>query len=401
MVDATIASLDGRDAGPASSAAGRPTSAIRAMAASEAALTRYAEFADDGALFAPAQSPAWVRAWMRAVSPDALIVFVEQGGRPVMGLALEVVRKGPFRVARLMGGSHANANFPPVKPDAAIDIGAVVSGIALARPDIDLLEFDRLVADRDGTANPLLALPHGPSPNPALAVDLSGGFENLLARSGSTRKRKKHRAQARKLEAAGGFRRIEAASPEETARLFDAFLHMKASRFRDAGIANVFAPAEVRHFFVSLFTESLRTTPKPFMLHGLEVGGRLRAVTGSSRANGRVTCEFGAIANDEIAHASPGDFLFFDNIEEACADGLSVYDFGVGDEPYKRSWCDLEIRHWDVIVPLGPKGRLLAAGIRLRRRLVEAVKSDPRLWRLAKGVRRGTGGLSGPSRDPH
>ena len=391
--------LDVADTDRMSDASKRCPCAIQTTAASQDALRRYAELAGEGALFAPAQSPAWISAWVRAVSPDSLLVIIEADGRPVMGLALEVVRKGPFRIARLMGGRHANANFPPLQTGAIIDIHAVVSRIALARPDIDLLELDRLVGDRDGIANPLLALPHAPSPNLALAVDLSSGFEALLRRSGSTRKRKKHRAQARKLEAAGGFRRVEAGSPHEVARLFDAFLDMKASRFREAGIPNVFAPAEVQHFFTTLFKDSLSVTPKPFVLHGLEVGGRLRAVTGSSRMDGRITCEFGAIADDELAHASPGDFLFFQNIEEACAESLSVYDFGVGDEPYKRSWCDMEVRHWDVMVPLGAKGRLLAIALRLQRRLVEAVKSHPRLWRLAKAVRRGSGGLSGPSRD--
>ena len=42
-----------------------------------------------------------------------------------------------------------------------------------------------------------------------------------------------------------------------------------------------------------------------------------RAVRGNT-----LICEFGAIAEDELAHASPGDFLFFDNIREACESGL-------------------------------------------------------------------------------
>lgn len=398
MVDATIAKLDRRDTDRIAADVGSSACAIKVMAASEKALKSYAELAED-AVFSPAQSPAWISTWVRSVSPDALLVIAEQEGRPVMGLALDVVRKGPFRVARLMGGSHANANFAPLRPGATIDAEALVPAIARARPDIDLLELSRLLSERAGIPNPLLALPHAPSPNLALAVDLGGGFEALLTRRGS-RKRKKHRAQARKLEAAGGVRVIEADAPEEVTRLLDAFRDMKAERFREAGIPNVFAPAEMRRFLSALFTEALSVTPKPFLLHGLEVGGRLRAITGSSLRDGRMTCEFGAIVNDELAHASPGDFLFFEIIEEACRRGLSIYDFGVGDEPYKRSWCDLEVRHRDVMAPLSAKGRLLAAGLRLRGRLVEAVKGDPRLWRLAKAVRRSAGGLSRPSTDP-
>jgi CelD/BcsL family acetyltransferase involved in cellulose biosynthesis len=398
MVDATIAKLDRRETGRIAADVGSSACTFKVMAASEDALRRYAELAD-AAVFSPSQSPAWISAWLRAVSPDTLLVFAEQEARPVFGLALEVVRKGPFRVARLMGGSHANASFAPLRPGAAIDAQALVPAVARARPDVDLLDLERLLAECAGLPNPLLDLANAPSPNLALSVDLAGGFEAVLERRG-TRKRKKHRAQARKLEAAGGVRVIEADTPEEATRLLDAFLDMKADRFREAGIPNVFASAEMRRFLSALFREALSVTPKPFVLHGLEVGGSLRAITGSSLRENSMTCEFGAIVNDELAQASPGDFLFFEIIEEACRRGLSIYDFGVGDEPYKRSWCDLEVRHRDVMAPLSAKGRLLAAGLRVRGRLVQAVKSDPRLWRLAKAVRRRAGGLSRASTDP-
>ncbi len=400
MVDATAATFELRGDGPVSREAGRPAFSVTVSEASGEALALYARLAGDGAVFAPAQSPAWVSAWVRCTAPDALIAFTEADGRPVMGVALEVVRKGPFRVARLMGGSHANANFAPVRRGAAVDTVALVSAIACARPDIDLIEFDRMLPERGGIPNPLLALPSAPSPNPVLAVDLAGGFDALLARSGSGRKAKKHRAQTRKLEAAGGLGVVEADTPEEVARLLDAFLGMKAERFREAGIPDVFAPAQVRLFFRTLFTEALAPTPAPFILQGLEVGGRLRAVTGSSLLDGRMTCEFGAITDDELAHASPGDFLFYRTIEDACRRGLGVYDFGVGDEPYKRSWCDMELRLRDVAVPLGARGRVLAALLRLRKRAVEIVKGNPRLWTLAKSIRRRTaGGRPAPAAD--
>ena len=36
-----------------------------------------------------------------------------------------------------------------------------------------------------------------------------------------------------------------------------------------------------------------------------------------------------------------------------------IFDFSVGDEPYKRLWCDIETRHIDVVAPLTAKGALL------------------------------------------
>ena len=78
------------------------------------------------------------------------------------------------------------------------------------------------------------------------------------------RKRKQHRSQARRLAEAGGHRRIEAATPTETARLLAAFFAMKAVRFRKMGVADVFAPAEVQAFFHDLFTGALADMLRPF-----------------------------------------------------------------------------------------------------------------------------------------
>lgn len=398
MVDAT-ASFDGSGlrAGttPYPRVADGATAAAVASASPEA-LAAYDAFCRT-ALFAPAQSGLWVRHWAGTTGPDAILATSNLDGRPLLALALEVERSGPFRVARFMGGGHANGNFAPIdaaRPEALTcrTLRPLFDAIAEARPDVDVVALQRLAPELEGVANPLAALPAFASPNPSLAIDLTGGFEAVLSRTSGKRKRKKNRSQMRKLEAAGGFRRIEATSPQEVNALLEAFFAMKEARFRRMGIANVFGDAKVRAFFHALFAGALAQRSPPFVLHGLEVAGKLRAVTGSSRAGKRLICEFGSIADDELAFASPGDFLFFANIEEACAQGLEIYDFSVGDEPYKRQWCDLETRHLDVLVPLTAKGRALALLLRQDARLKSFVKKNPVVWQLTKKLRRRAAG---------
>ncbi|TGW06249.1 GNAT family N-acetyltransferase, partial [Mesorhizobium sp. M2D.F.Ca.ET.145.01.1.1] len=222
------------------------------------------------------------------------------------------------------------------------------------------------------------------------------GFDALLLRASGKRKRKKHRSQTRKFEAVGSHRRIEARSADEVERLLDAFFEMKEQRFRKMGIANVFGDDRTRAFFRGLFTQALAEDKPCFVLHGLEVAGKLRAVTGSSRSGRRLICEFGAIAEDELANTSPGDFLFFDNIQNACQTGFAVYDFSVGDEPYKRLWCDIETQHFEVLVPLTLKGRALGQALRQGARLKAFVKNSPTIWKLAKMLRRKAAGQTPP-----
>lgn len=396
MVDAAggLSALPRRPAAAAATPDTSPDIAVSRF--SPAWLPAYADFlrkAPHGA----AQEPVWLAAWHTHSSKDMIAAAATAKGKPVLMLALEVVRRGPFRVARFVGGSHANANFPAVDPAWATgaarrDVQALALAVRRARPDIDLVLFERMPAEHAGTANPLLAAGGAPSPNPALSLTLEADILRTLDRRGERRKAKKQRSKIRKFEAAGGFRRIEAQSDAEVERLLGAFFAFKESRFRQAGIADVFAEPSVRAAFLTLFRAALREPHRPFVLHGLEVGGALRAVTGSSRTPRRTTCEFGGISDDELGKQSPGEFLFYQNIEEACAAGQDAYDFGVGDEPYKRHWCDTETTHFDVELPLTLKGRALAGGLGLLRRATGTVKRNPVLWQAVKRLRRRAAG---------
>ncbi|MEP6565617.1 MAG: GNAT family N-acetyltransferase, partial [Mesorhizobium sp.] len=398
MVDAT-ASFDGNLLA-ASEASPRAVpvdqAGLSVSVADGAAIAAYTEF-NRSALFAPAQSASWIGNWTAQAGPDALVATLSIEDRPVFALALEVTRTGPFRVARFMAGRHANGNFAAAdprwlaKPDASA-VRSMLAAIGKSRPDIDLIALERLLPDLDGVANPLATFPHFPSPNLSLAVDLAGGFDSLLSRASGKRKRKKHRSQTRKFEAVGSYRRIEAGTANEVNRLLDAFFEMKELRFRKMGIANVFGDAPVRSFFRALFVEALAEKEPSFVLHGLEVAGKLRAITGSSRSGKRLICEFGAIAEDDLGHTSPGDFLFFDNIHEACETGFEIYDFSVGDEPYKRLWCDIETQHFEVLVPLTLKGRGLALVLQQGARLKAFIKNNPTIWKLTKMLRRKAAG---------
>ncbi|BAB54328.1 GNAT family N-acetyltransferase [Mesorhizobium japonicum] len=403
MVDA-MASFDGnRLAATEASPRALPKDAAgpSVSVAGAEGLAAYAGFCRS-ALYAPAQGAIWILNWAALLEPDLLVATLTLGGKPVFALALEIASQGPFRVARFMGGRHANGNFAAADPQwlataGSAPVRSIFEAIAKARPDIDLIALERLLPDLDGTANPLASLDHFASPNLSLAVDLAGGFDALLLRASGKRKRKKHRSQMRKFDAVGSHRRIEARSPDEVERLLDAFFEMKELRFRKMGIANVFGGDQTRAFFRALFTQALAEDTPSFVLHGLEVAGKLRAITGSSRSGKRLICEFGAIAEDDLAYSSPGDFLFFDNILEACEAGFAVYDFSVGDEPYKRQWCDIETRHFEVLVPLTLKGRALAQTLRQGARLKTFVKNSPTIWKLTKVLRRKAAGQAAPA----
>lgn len=342
--------------------------------------------------FAPAQSQLWVSTWLQTIQPDAILVTVKRDGKTVFGFGLQTLRKGTFKIARVLGLTHANSNFfplssslPPSSDRQCMELA--IEAVRKARPDVHALVFERLAPERNGRANPILSLPSQPSPNIALALDISEGFEAVLAAVNGQRKRKRQRYLARKLGALGTVRFLRAKTRDEVHQVINAFFEMKAARFRKMGVADTFGDDRVRAFFRTVFEKSADSDAPSFVLDALEVGDKVRAIAGSSVDGERLVCDFAGFADDETASYSPGDYLLHENIRQAASDGFAIYDLGVGDEPYKRSWCGLETRHYDVFVALTTVGKVLVAAQRARTRVVSAIKANETAWRMAKAVR--------------
>ncbi|MBA8876359.1 GNAT family N-acetyltransferase [Phyllobacterium myrsinacearum] len=338
----------------------------------------------------PAQTVDWFSLWQSNVNQDCLVACLYAGELPIFVLPLEINRSGPCRIAAYPGGPHANCNFPVLSPAHPIrhdDLTRLLDALHRARPDVDVVTLERQLPVLDGYTNPLLQLASRENANVSLGITLDRNFQTVLERHNPKRKKKKHRNSISKLEEAGGYRVVTAATSKETDAMLDSYLANKAEKFAKAGIRNTFAPREIQLFFRQLFARHAETANPLFQLKALEVGGQYRAVLGKSRAKSLTFIDFIGIAEDELSNASPGEFLFFEDIKDSCETNLSIYSFGVGDEPYKRSWCDLETMTYDTQISLTAKGKVYSGYLDMRGHLVRHIKKNDRLWTAVKKLR--------------
>ncbi|MEO1701790.1 MAG: GNAT family N-acetyltransferase [Pseudomonadota bacterium] len=302
--------------------------------------------------------------------------------------------------ARYIGGRHANGNFPIGSCEAIKALGIVdrrTLRLALHRePSTPCsLVLERQLAEAGDLANPFVDNRSARSPNVALSLSIADGFDAVLAERNAKRMRKKARSSQRKLEEIGSVALVVADGPEQSILLLDRFFDLKSRRFQELGIFDVFADASTRQVFRSLFANKNQNTDGAYhTIHALCVNEKPIAVIGCTEFGTRVTVEFGAFDN-EFAFASPGDLLFFRTIENYCAQGFEIFDFGIGDEVYKRRWCDIETWQADTFVAANFRGQLIAMANDIRTHTVRALKSNPTLWATAKKLRKS---LSGSSR---
>jgi CelD/BcsL family acetyltransferase involved in cellulose biosynthesis len=354
-------------------------------------------------LFGMAQSRHWTECWAAKVNPQIVCGIIFEDDQPLLMLPLEIVRDKGFTVARFIGGSHANANFPLLRKDRAGTVTEMLtSGIfrafSLAVPRLDAIVLARQQPDINGIANPFATLSRQPSPNLALSFKLEPSFEGLIKHRSGARKLKKMRQQARRMEERGGWACEVAKNEAEVSEMLEAFFVMKARRFEEFGLKNTFEALEIKEFFKTLFGACAPDQPSAFRLDALRVGGDILAVAGSSVRQGTNIVEFGAVRAHEPT-LSPGDFLFHQMIKRACEDGTRVFDFGVGDEPYKRAWCDIETQHFETVKGFGARGLAYAQLYMAANKVKLGIKRNPHLFNLLRKLRIRKAGTAAAAED--
>jgi CelD/BcsL family acetyltransferase involved in cellulose biosynthesis len=94
-----------------------------------------------------------------------------------------------------------------------------------------------------------------------------------------------------------------------------------------------------------------------------------------------------SLAEGKSQRQSPGALLVRQQIKDACADGLTLYDFGAGAGAHKEQWSDVAMPMFDSFISFKPQGVALTLPLAILSRLKRAIKSDPWLWAWAQKLR--------------
>jgi CelD/BcsL family acetyltransferase involved in cellulose biosynthesis len=348
----------------------------------------------------PHQGYDWCRAWVAAHGRELLMVVARQETRVVMILPLDVVTRHGIRIAGFPGGRFNNLNTGlfdehlQLSPEAQQDLARQIRACLAGRTDLVVL--DVLPQQWAGRPHPLRDLPHIPHLNPSLQLPLMPSFEATLSQLNAKRRRKKYRVQLRRIDEAGGFEHYIPKTADERHALLDLFFEQKRIRFEAHGLPDAFADPAIQAFFHSLLDMPARGRDHPLVLHAirLKAGGEssMAAISGLSHLGDQIICQFGSIDESRVPDASPGELLFWLMIEKACGDGYRIFNFGIGDQPYKRSWCPVETQHHDILLPVSRKGRIAMIGHGALSGAKSAIKRNPALYRLIQRLRAATSG---------
>ena len=342
------------------------------------------------------QSYDWCAAWVAAFHRPLAILRGRSGNHTAFILPVEIVAARGMRIAKFIGADHSNINTGLfsrafAEDGDAVDSHRLAAGLRAALAGkADLLLLQNIPLEWRSRRNMLSGLPMVQNQNHAYQLPFFNTFEKTLQQLNAKSRRKKFRTQSRRLEAVGGFDYIAPEASSEQHELLNMFFRLKSARFASLGLPDVFADAETKAFLHGLIDkrngDNFGLQMRALRLKG-EHEGRIAALSGISRKGDHVICQFGAIDEDLVADASPGEFLFWQMISSLHGKGVALFDFGLGDQTYKRSWAPVETDHYDVVLPISGIGIAAGAAHRAITRGKAFIKARPGLYKFAQNIR--------------
>ncbi|WP_051264267.1 GNAT family N-acetyltransferase [Rhizobium leucaenae] len=352
------------------------------------------------------QSYDWCAAWVETFRYPLALIRGSVDGRTAFILPLEIIRTHGIRRAEFIGARHSNINTGLFSGEFLETAESGLSAsqqaeIAQAlRGRADLMVLRNVPLEWRGRKSPLAAMPAVENQNHAFQLPFLGAFEATLKQVNAKRRRKKFKHQTRILNDKGGYEYVIAA-PDQRDALLDLFFRQKAVRFEAAGLPDVFQDAPTQTVLHRLL--ELRSEERSYAaleMHALrlkgEHEGHIPAVAALSRKGDHVICQFASIDETLVPEASPGELLFWLMIERLHREDAALFDFGIGDQTYKRSWCPMETTQHDLILPVSGVGHAAAFAQRGMTRTKAAIKANRQLYGLIQRLRARRGSSDAP-----
>jgi CelD/BcsL family acetyltransferase involved in cellulose biosynthesis len=318
-----------------------------------------------------------------AVARNAKPYFVavmNANDEPLALFPLSIEYQNNIRILMFLDGGLSDNNapvvFPPVREWDKDVVRAVWRCLRKVLPfDIAVLEkMPTLIGD---LPNPLSFISTSNFGMSCHLITLSGTWEDLSARFP---RRKELRRKATRLGQRGRIHFEVAETLEQYDLIVEALISQKTRRSLEVrGTDDLDCPG----YRAYLRAAGRIVYPSgPVCLFALKVNNTIIATQWGYLVGRRFYALMPSFETGEWSAYSPGHLLA-DNILEWCiSKGLDVFDYGIGDEGYKREYSDVSSELYRADIPSTVRGRIVLSTRGIKQRFVKT-----RLGRLALAIR--------------
>lgn len=351
----------------------------------------------------PFQKFDWLDTWQSCIGSFNKVTPAVVSGRNEDGsiafiLPLAVERLSSVRRLVFLGGKLGDYNAPLLAKNFVLGTTpqawwkAIRAKVQQA-PDCacDLVFLDKMPETVGTQSNPLCKLKTTLNASHAYATALEGDWETYYAAKRSTHARRNDRRKFRHLQNSGDVNFHTATGPPEINETLDILFSQKERSFARMGVPNLFDRPGVADFFRKIATKA----PELIHVSRLEVGTQWAAANLALVSNGSYYSVLISHDDGSLRRYSPGLFHQHELMRYAMANGCNVFDFTIGDEPFKRDWAETIHDLHDHLAPATPLGVAIAVSTSVKLQAKRTIKQTPHLWTFALKTRTRLGSLLG------
>ena len=360
---------------------------------------------ESAAIATPFQSLDWLQTWWNAYQTASIssatelnIVLVYKANELVLVIPLAVEKsKGVRRLTWLC--SHLcdyNApviakNFIPEINQKTVDL--IWSDIEKAIPGIDLLYLPKQpkrIADR---SNPFYNERSLDTSLQYHLAGINGDWQTYYVGRRKGRSRRQIKAKVAFMRNKAGMTIDEISKPEKRAEIITQTINWKREQVAGGGAIDPFTAPETAVFFNNLaMNEKLASVLRVYVL---AVEGRaIASAFGIAEGNSLILYQTSYIQS-EYDKYSPGVLLLIHMMETLADEGCQVFDFSIGDEPYKFVWADQHENLSLTIKANTIRGKLALLNKQAVGGIKRWIKRSDRRFALAKALNRQLRGIAG------
>lgn len=296
------------------------------------------------------------------------VVRLDLNGAPLLAVyfALRPLNRRGLRLLTFMDGGVSDYNAPILfrpLPNAIPPAKRLWRHILAALPRHDRIELEKIPATVMDLPNPLWLADGKPHRTAGHVMTLPRVWDELMLEKGSSKIVKAAKRNYRQLGERGAVRLLVAQNLAERDRLLDAMLAAKRDQLRRMGVSDIFARSGVEDFYRQCAAiESPSITHVSGLLVNDEIVATNMGFVDAHRFCGVLT----SFAKGPWARYSCGHLHLQMLLRWAAESGLHSFDFGIGDEDYKKFWCDRDVALRDMKRPVSLAGHAHDLFYRLR-----------------------------------
>lgn len=316
---------------------------------------------ENGLIASPYQRRIFTENFLKSIAGERdgqafLLSVAGQDGKPLLLWPFLQEKRASWRIARPIGGAHANFNLPLFDAAGCAEVGAArlkaVLDQAFFEAGCDFIFIPHAPLAWLDEPNPFLCWQHQPSVNQARSAKLGADGPSSLKALRSKTSLRNLAAKKRKLSGLGALRFMRIAPGQESLKVLRSYRHLKDRWSQLRHISNEFAEDGVGRFYERMAVAG------SLLLWAVELDDEIIAIAGGYLDNGHFSLAIIASEQERLAAHSPGDLVIEQVIGDLPGLGARTVDFGTGDVEYKRRWLPIDMPLADILSPVTFAGQV-------------------------------------------